>query len=148
LTNPEEPLCGADFAFTVSPASVARWMKRIILFFGIFGCLATSTEARDLGQWDAQSGNPGMVSGLMQPDVPNAPCCGEADAYWADEIHVRDGKTYATITDDRPDEPRGRPHVVIERRLKSPTTNSNGTNRIQRPRHRFSEPQRLRPHHG
>jgi hypothetical protein len=33
-------------------------------------------------------------------------CCGEADAYWADEIHVRDGKTFATITDDRPDEPR------------------------------------------
>jgi len=25
----------------------------------------------------------------------------EADAYWADEIHVRDGITFATITDDR-----------------------------------------------
>jgi hypothetical protein len=47
----------------------------------------------------------------MQPDVPNASCCGEADAYWADEIHVRDGKSYATITDDRPDEPLGRPHL-------------------------------------
>jgi hypothetical protein len=49
---------------------------------------------------------------LMQPDVPNASCCGEADAYFADEFHVRNGKTYATITDDRPDAPRGRKHVA------------------------------------
>ena len=49
---------------------------------------------------------------LMQPDVPMMPCCGEADAYWADEIHIRDGKTYVTITDDRPDAPlHGRPHI-------------------------------------
>jgi hypothetical protein len=40
-------------------------------------------------------------AGLMQPDNPTASCCGEADAYWADEVHVRDGRTYATITDDR-----------------------------------------------
>ncbi len=40
---------------------------------------------------------------LMQPDAPTSSCCGEADAYWADEIHVRNGKTYAKITDDRPD---------------------------------------------
>lgn len=50
-------------------------------------------------------------AGLMQPDVPTASCCGEADAYWADEIHVRDGKTFATITDDRADAPLHRPHV-------------------------------------
>jgi len=49
---------------------------------------------------------------LTQPDVPTSLCCGEADAYWADEIHVRDGKTYVTITDDRPDAPlHGRPHI-------------------------------------
>jgi hypothetical protein len=40
-------------------------------------------------------------AGLMQPDNPTASCCGEADAYWADEVHVRDGRTFATITDDR-----------------------------------------------
>lgn len=48
---------------------------------------------------------------LRQPDNPTASCCGIADAYWADEVHVRNGKTYATITDDRPDAPLGRPHV-------------------------------------
>lgn len=50
-------------------------------------------------------------AGLMQPDNPTASCCGESDAYWADEFHVRDGKTYATITDDRDDAPLHRPHV-------------------------------------
>jgi hypothetical protein len=59
---------------------------------------------------------------LMQPDVPNASCCGEADAYWADEVHVRDGKTYAVITDDRPDEPRGRPHVDIGTEIEIPNS--------------------------
>jgi hypothetical protein len=71
-----------------------------------------TTLAHDSGQWD----NGDQVirdwyQGLMQPDVPNASCCGEADAYWADEIHVRDGRTFATITDDRPDAPRRRPHI-------------------------------------
>jgi hypothetical protein len=57
---------------------------------------------------------------LMQPDVPKASCCGEADAYWADEVHVRDGKTYAKITDDRPDEPRGRPHIAVGTEIEIP----------------------------
>jgi len=56
---------------------------------------------------------------MMQPDVPNASCCGEADAYWANEIHVRDGNTYATITDDRPNEPLGGFTSSAERKSKS-----------------------------
>ncbi len=90
----------------------------VVFFFGIAAILviallsSPSAHSRDLGQWEAA--DPAVkqwYQGLMQPDVPTASCCGEADAYWADEIHVRDGKTYAVITDDRPDEPRGRPHV-------------------------------------
>jgi hypothetical protein len=87
-------------------------MKQIILFLSILGCLVSSVNARDVGQWE--NADPEIrqwYQALMQPDVPNASCCGEADAYWADEIHVRDGKSYATITDDRPDEPLGRPHL-------------------------------------
>lgn len=73
-----------------------------------------------LGIANAHDNNHGGVSdpaiqqwyrGLMQPDNPSASCCGEADAYWADDIHVRDGKTYVTITDDRDDAPLGRAHV-------------------------------------
>jgi hypothetical protein len=96
-------------------------MKRIILCLGIFGCLISDLNARDLGQWEAV--DPGIrqwYEALMRPDVPNASCCGEADAYWADEVHVRDGKTYAIITDDRPDEPRGRPHVDIGTEIEIP----------------------------
>jgi hypothetical protein len=87
-------------------------MKRIILCLSFFGCLSAGVSARDLGQWNAV--DPAVrqwYQALMQPDVPNASCCGEADAYWADEIHVREGRTFVTITDDRADEPLQRPHV-------------------------------------
>ena len=96
-------------------------MKHILLFLSLFGWLATTASARDLGQWEA--GDPEIkqwYQALMQPDVPNASCCGEADAYWADEIHVRDGKTYATITDDRPDAPLKRPHVAVGTEIEVP----------------------------
>jgi hypothetical protein len=99
----------------------SAWMKHILLCLGIFGCLIGSVKARDLGQWDAV--DPAIrewYQALMQPDVPNASCCGEADAYWADEVHVRDGKTYAIITDERPDEPRGRAHIDIGTEIEIP----------------------------
>ena len=81
----------------------------------------------------------------MQPDNPNVSCCGESDADWADEIHVRDGKTYATVTDDRPDEPRRRPHIdvgtVVEipnHKLKWDKSNPDRARRL------VHEPRRLR----
>lgn len=83
--------------------------------------LTRHANARDLGQWS--DGDPAIrnwYQSLMQPDAPNTSCCGEADAYWADEIHVRDGKTYATITDDRDDAPRGRPHIDIGTEIEIP----------------------------
>lgn len=79
-----------------------------------FGALIGSVRAKDVGQWEAS--DPAVrewYKSLMQPDNPSASCCGESDAYWADEVHVRDGKTYATITDDRPDEPLRRPHIPV-----------------------------------
>ena len=107
----------------------------VLFFLSVFGCLATGANARDLGQWE--NADPAIrqwYQALMQPDNPYASCCGEADAYWADEIHVRDGKTYARITDERPDEPLGRRHVRTERKSKSRIISSNGINRI-RPGH-------------
>jgi hypothetical protein len=99
-------------------------MKRTILCLclGIFGCLGVGARARDLGQWEAV--DPALkqwYQALMQPDAPSASCCGEADAYFADEIHVRDGKTYAIITDERPDGPRGRPHVDVGTEIEIPS---------------------------
>lgn len=66
----------------------------------------------DSGQWEET--DPAIhkwYQELMRPDAPSASCCTESDAYYADEVHVRDGKTYAVITDDRPDEPLRRPHI-------------------------------------
>jgi len=96
-------------------------MKPIILGLFFFSCLIAGASARDLGQWGGS--DPAVrqwYQALMQPDVPNASCCGEADAYWADEVHVRNGKTYATITDDRADEPLKRPHVDIGTEIEIP----------------------------
>lgn len=69
---------------------------------------------RDNGQW--QNTDPEIrqwYQSLMQPDVPTASCCGEADAYWCDDYTARGGKAYCTISDDRDDIPRKRPHIDI-----------------------------------
>jgi hypothetical protein len=59
---------------------------------------------------------------LKQPDNPTTSCCGVADAYWADKLFVKDGKTYAVITDDRDDAMLGRPHVEIGTEIEVPDT--------------------------
>lgn len=64
--------------------------------------LGHDADAPELDTWYA---------GLMQPDNPTASCCGKADAYWCDDLHVREGKTFCTITDDR--EVVGRPHMDV-----------------------------------
>lgn len=59
---------------------------------------------------------------LMRPDpgYTSSSCCGEADAYWCDDIYVKDGNTFCKITDDRPDYPLGRPHRPIGTIIKIP----------------------------
>ena len=74
-----------------------------------------ASHARDLGQWDAGDlARRQWYQQLMQPDVPTASCCGEADAYWCDSYGAdAEGHAHCTISDDRPDEPRGRPHIDV-----------------------------------
>lgn len=77
--------------------------------------------ARDLGQWDkADPELSAWFRSLKQPDNPAIPCCGEADAYWADTLVVEGGKVFAVITDDRPDVPLGRPHIDVGTRFEIP----------------------------
>lgn len=86
----------------------------IIALVFLVSALVGVARARDNGQWEGS--DPAIrqwYQSLMQPDVPTLSCCGEADAYWCDDIHVRDGKTYCKITDDRPDAPLGRIHREI-----------------------------------
>lgn len=89
-------------------------MKRLLAIAGmlLLGSCSHPVFARDNGQ-NSDPVVKKWFEGLMQPDNPEASCCGEADAYWCDEIHVKDGHTFCAITDDRPDEPRKRPHLDI-----------------------------------
>jgi hypothetical protein len=92
-------------------------MGTLFVFIGtiallIMLVLQIPAHAHDNGQWN--NADPTIrqwYKSLMQPDYPTSSCCGEADAYWADEVHVRGGNTYAVITDDRDDGPLGRPHI-------------------------------------
>jgi len=83
----------------------------LLVMIGV--CFAHDPDSPELNWW---------YESLMQPDVPNASCCGIADAYFADEVHVRDGKTFAVITDDRPDAERNnRRHVPVGTEIEIPT---------------------------
>lgn len=95
-------------------------MKRIVLVL-VFGCVMGVVNARDLGQWE--TGDPAIrawYQALMQPDLPTASCCGEADAYWADSYEVAGDQYVAIITDPRPDEPLRRKHMDIGTRIVVP----------------------------
>jgi hypothetical protein len=85
-----------------------------LLCAGVVALASGQVIARDSGQWEGS--DPSVTEwyrSLMQPDNPTVSCCGESDAYWCDDIHVRDAKAYCRITDDRPDGPLGRPHREV-----------------------------------
>jgi hypothetical protein len=97
-------------------------MARIVFVVTAFwlGLNCGAVFAHDSGQWE--DNDPAIrewYQSLLQPDVPNASCCGEADAYWCDDYYAgrpgtpREGKAFCKITDDRPDAPRRRPHIDV-----------------------------------
>lgn len=80
-------------------------------------------HAHDAGQW--QGSDPAVVEwyqSLKQPDNPNSSCCGAADAYYCDEIHVKNGQASCMITDEREDGPLNRPHVDIGTEIEIPNS--------------------------
>ena len=82
---------------------------------------AGAAHARDTGQWNLTPPETRYwFQSLMQPDNPGVSCCGEADAYWCDDVHVRGGKTFCTITDDRDDAPLRRRHVDVGTEIEIP----------------------------
>lgn len=82
--------------------------------------LCSPAFAHDEGQFNGDAAIRDWYQALMQPDNPKMSCCGEADSYWCDDYYARDGKAYCKITDDRPDEPRRRPHVEIGTEIEIP----------------------------
>jgi hypothetical protein len=99
-------------------------MKRIVLGITlglIFVCLTTMGNTRDFGQWESTDPEIRIwYRSLMQPDNPTAPCCGEADAYWADSYEVDGDRYVAIITDPRPDEPLYRAHIDVGTKIVVP----------------------------
>lgn len=91
----------------------------------LFSIVLSPVQARDNGQWE--STDPQVrewYQHLMQPDNPAVSCCGEADAYWCDDVYSRSEEdpndtahtrvfNYCKITDNRPDVPLRRKHVDI-----------------------------------
>lgn len=108
-------------------ASLQVTMGFIMVITGALLLLVVLTHvafARNLGQWD-EVGHSAEVrawfQSLVQPDTVGrtgfgaggTSCCGEADAYYADEVRYRYGHMIAVITDDRDDKPLGRAHEEI-----------------------------------
>ena len=90
-------------------ASIAIAICYFILSFATL----KHSYARDLGQWENTDPEIRLWYQTLQRPDGKGICCTEADAYYADDVHVRDGKAYAVITDSRPDEPLGRPHIAV-----------------------------------
>lgn len=93
---------GGTLIYVAALVAVCSWLS------------APSAFGRDFGQWGGtDDAVRSWYKSLMQPDAPSVSCCGEADAYFCDDYRSQGGKALCTISDDRPDEPRGRPHIDI-----------------------------------
>jgi hypothetical protein len=74
---------------------------RTILAFAL-GLLPVLAQARDNGQWaDQPAAVRQWFQSLMQPDNPMVSCCGEGDAFEADNFEVEGDHYIAIITDGK-----------------------------------------------
>ena len=65
--------------------------------------LSSTALARDNGQWgDSPIAVRQWFQSLMQPDNPYMSCCGEADAFEADQFVVEGDHYVAIITTEKP----------------------------------------------
>jgi hypothetical protein len=89
--------------------------------------LSLPALARDNGQWGNQ---PLAVrqwfQGLMQPDNKTQSCCGEADAYEADNFEVKGDQYVAIITDGKGVIPNGTRIPVPNQKIKWDEGNPTG----------------------
>jgi hypothetical protein len=108
---------------TYAESSRAFWLGAIVIAATIALVWALPGHARDLGQWGDYANSAQIkkwFEDLRQPDVPQASCCGEADAYFADSYEVEGDHYVAIITDERDDAPLLRPHLEPGTRVPVP----------------------------
>src|SRR5512139_1719929 len=111
---------GRIFCFRVrkgggaSTSLTSRLPSALRMAAAILAIWCAPSLARDLGQWE--NTDPELrvwYQALKQPDNPNISCCGEADAYWCDDVYVRGDATFCKITDTRDDTELRRPHIDV-----------------------------------
>lgn len=96
------------------------WCAGVIVT-SLFLAMISPALPRDRGQW--QNVDPAISAWFrrqMQPDNPAVSCCGEADAYEANEFVVEGEQYFAVITDTRDDGPLRRPHIKPGTRIYIP----------------------------
>lgn len=84
-----------------SPRRKGAGAQRSLAVILLLSVLLDGAVARQGGRWGASQNVHDWFATLMQPDNPRVPCCGEADAYWADSYEVDEDQYVAIITDDR-----------------------------------------------
>ena len=89
---------------------------------------ALPAAARDNGQWGSSLPHIRQwFQSLMQPDNPVQSCCGEGDAFEADNWEIeQDGTFVAIVTDGKGAVPNGTRVVVPDRKLKWDAGNPTG----------------------
>ena len=102
-------------------------MQRSILAVGIAGLLLMPALARDNGQWEgADPAIREWFQSLRQPDHPRVSCCGEADAFEADNFEVAGDHYVAVITDGKGVIPNGTRVSVPNSKMKWDRGNPTG----------------------
>jgi hypothetical protein len=100
-------------------------MFRIVIV--ILGLVSLPALARDNGQW---GNHPAALrqwfQNLMQPDNQYLSCCGEADAYEADNFEVKGDQYVAIITDGKGVIPNGTRVPVPNQKMKWDAGNPTG----------------------
>lgn len=94
-----------------------------VLLLGLDACGLDQAFARGDGWGDTPANVRQWFQSLMQPDAPYVSCCGEADAYEADDYTVDGDTIVAVITDERGDTfPSGvtRPHIEPGTKIRVP----------------------------
>jgi hypothetical protein len=100
-------------------------MFRIVIV--ILGLLSLPALARDNGQWgNRPAALRQWFQNLMQPDNQYLSCCGEADAYEADNFEVKGDQYVAIITDGKGVIPNGTRVPVPNQKMKWDAGNPTG----------------------
>jgi len=100
-------------------------MLRIVIV--VLGLLSLPALARDNGQWGNQpAALRQWFQSLMQPDNQYLSCCGEADAYEADNFEVKGDQYVAIITDGKGVIPNGTRVPVPNQKMKWDAGNPTG----------------------